>query len=149
MGRLSRHLDGSMAPRGQTAGVFVHLEIDADPTVYFSSRFVVECVSAQAGREGINITEKSPRRVSASVSTSIKKVSQSTFLSRSARESGDLPVLYIIYIYSGNTDALTQSPVCRRVRRVSINFVQYRRALSLLARGNTDAPALYIPVALW
>lgn len=92
--------------------------------------------------------KKHPSNGSASLSTSIKKVSQSTFSPRSARESGNFSLLYIIYIFSGNNDALTQSPVCRGFRRVSIrvsiNSVRKRRALRSLAWGITDAPYFFL-----
>lgn len=88
--------------------------------------------------------KKHPSSGSASVSTTVKKVSQSTVSYRAAREFGHFCLLYIIYIFSGNTDALTQSPVCRGFKRVSIrvsiNSVRNRRAFRVLAFIITDAP---------
>ena len=89
--------------------------------------------------------KKHPSSGSASFSINIKKVSRSTISPRPARKSGSFPLLYIIYIFNGNNDAMTQSPVCRSSKRVIIrviiNLARKRRALRLLACVYNDAPS--------
>ena len=92
--------------------------------------------------------KKYPFSGSASFVIRFEKVSQSTISPRVARKSGIYPLLYIIYIFNGNNDAMTQSPVCRGFKRVIIrviiDFSRKRRALRLLDRVYNDAPPLFM-----
>ena len=88
--------------------------------------------------------KKFPFSGSASFVIRFEKVSQSTFSPRVARKSGIYPLLYIIYIFNGNNDAMTQSPVCRGflrvIIRVIVNFPRKRRAHRVPSRVIMYAP---------